>query len=82
MVNKIVQKVKEPEIHATINIIEGVVVNEILNYIKNNNIDLIVISTHGRSGLNKFLLGSVAEKVIRRSDCPVFTIKTFGKSIL
>jgi len=37
--------------------------------------DLIVIGTHGRSGLPHMLLGSVAEKVVRRASCPVLTIR-------
>jgi len=38
-------------------------------------IDVIVIATHGRSGLSHILLGSVAEKVIRHAPCPVFVIR-------
>jgi nucleotide-binding universal stress UspA family protein len=41
--------------------------------------DLIVMSTHGRRGVQRFFLGSVAEKVIRRAPCPVFTVKSFGR---
>ncbi|MFH2005712.1 MAG: universal stress protein [bacterium] len=44
--------------------------------------DLIVINTHGRTGLKHLLMGSVAEKVVRRAPCPVLTVKTFGKSLL
>lgn len=40
--------------------------------------DLLVISTHGRTGLQRVLLGSVAEQVIRQAPCPVFTIKASG----
>ncbi len=48
---------------------------EILRYAGENNVDLIVMGTHGRSGLSHFLLGSVAEKVIRHMPCPVMTIR-------
>jgi nucleotide-binding universal stress UspA family protein len=65
-----------------IKIIEGFPAHEILEYAAKNKIDLIVVTTHGASGLDKFLLGSVAEKIIRRSICPVFTIKSFGKQLL
>jgi universal stress protein A len=37
-------------------------------------IDLIVISTHGRSGLSRFLIGSVTDKLVRRSPCPVLVV--------
>lgn len=47
---------------------------EITNYAEKNNIDLIVIATHGRTGLLHTLLGSVAEKVIRYAKCPVLVI--------
>jgi nucleotide-binding universal stress UspA family protein len=38
-------------------------------------VDLIVMSTHGRTGLQHVLLGSVAEKVVRLAPCPVLTVK-------
>lgn len=47
---------------------------EIVKYSKEHKIDLIVIATHGRTGLLHTLLGSVAEKVIRYSKCPVLVI--------
>jgi nucleotide-binding universal stress UspA family protein len=40
--------------------------------------DLLVIATHGRTGLRRVLLGSVAEQVIRQASCPVFAVKAFG----
>ena len=58
------------------------VAHEVLNFIDDNDIDLVVIATHGMSGIERFLLGSVAEKVVRRSQCPVFTVKPFGKSLI
>jgi nucleotide-binding universal stress UspA family protein len=48
---------------------------EIITYAKEKNIDLIVIGTHGRSGLRHALLGSVTEKVVRKAPCPVLTIR-------
>jgi nucleotide-binding universal stress UspA family protein len=44
--------------------------------------DLIVIPTHGRTGLRRLLLGSVAERVVRQAPCPVLTLKSFGRSLL
>lgn len=44
--------------------------------------DLIVIATHGRTGMERFLVGSVTEKVVRRTPCPVLTVRSFGKSLL
>jgi len=47
---------------------------EILNLTDKQDIDLIVMGTHGRTGLKHFLLGSVAERVVRESPVPVLTI--------
>lgn len=49
--------------------------SEILDYAKGNNITLIVIPSHGRSGLGRFFLGSVAEKVMRYAHCPVLVLR-------
>jgi nucleotide-binding universal stress UspA family protein len=53
----------------------GDAVEEIVSYASGHHIDLIVIATHGRSGLSHVLLGSVAERIIRESPCPVLTIR-------
>jgi universal stress protein A len=57
----------------------GVTFVEILDYIKTEKIDLVVMGTHGRSGFEHILLGSVAEKVIRRAPCPVLTVRPKAK---
>ncbi len=49
---------------------------EIVRYAKTNDIDLIVIGTHGRGPIAHMLLGSVAEKVVRKSPCPVLTVRS------
>ena len=49
--------------------------DEIIQYAKENQIDLIVMGTHGRTGIDRLLIGSVAEGVVRRAPCPVLTIK-------
>jgi nucleotide-binding universal stress UspA family protein len=48
--------------------------NEILQQADAMRADLLTIGTHGRSGFDRFVLGSVAEKVLRRADCPVLTV--------
>lgn len=53
----------------------GVDYREIIDYAAKHDIDLIVMATHGRTGLAHVLLGSVAEKVVRKAPCPVLTIK-------
>ncbi len=56
-------------------IVSGKPFLEIIKYAKDNKIDLIVLGTHGRSALATMLLGSVAEKVIRKAPCPVLTVR-------
>ena len=46
----------------------------ILNYVDENNIGIIIMSTHGRSGISRFLAGSVAERVMRHSTVPILII--------
>jgi nucleotide-binding universal stress UspA family protein len=78
--NRILGEFKEPVVTWDFQIRAGHVANEILEYALGNGVDLIVIATHGLSGLKHFLLGSVAEKVIRRAPCPVLTVKSFGET--
>ena len=47
----------------------------ILRFAQEEHVDIIVLGTHGRSGLSHLLMGSVAESVIRHADCPVVTIR-------
>ena len=53
---------------------EKAVYLEIIKFAKTNNASLIVMSTHGRTGVKHFLLESVAERVVRRSPCPVMIV--------
>jgi nucleotide-binding universal stress UspA family protein len=47
----------------------------ILEYVDDHGIGLVVMGTHGRSGLDRLLLGSVAERIVRTADCPVMTVR-------
>lgn len=51
-----------------------------LDYTRNNDIDLIVMGTHGRKGFHHFLVGSTAEMVARLAPCPVITVRAGGSS--
>ena len=53
----------------------GVPFEEIVKIAAEERADMIVMGTHGRSGLNRVLLGSVAERVIRLAPCPVLTVR-------
>ena len=54
--------------------VEGHPFVQIIRYAKENDIDLIVIGSHGRGAIAHMLLGSVAEKVVRKAPCPVLTV--------
>ena len=62
-------------IHA---IVEGSPKVEIIAYARKHDIDLIVLSTHGRTGLTHVIMGSVAESVVRTAPCPVLTMRPDG----
>lgn len=59
---------------ASIDVLDGHPVNEILKHAQKNNCDMIVMGTHGQGIISHALLGSVAEKVIRKSKVPVMVI--------
>ncbi len=54
---------------------EGAPHDGILQYADDEGIDVIVMGTHGRSGLDRYLLGSVTERVVRTADVPVLTVR-------
>jgi nucleotide-binding universal stress UspA family protein len=75
---KAADKLKKNGINAKTVIIEGMPSDEILNYTEKNQVDLIIMSTHGSSGLTRWAFGSVADKVIRHSPVPVLVIAPPG----
>ena len=63
-------------------VLGGRAATEIAAFAKEHGSDIVVISTHGLSGLERLLTGSTSEQVVRLVECPVFTVKGFGKSLL
>lgn len=63
------------EIIYSVKMLKGTAFVEIINEAKEYNADMIVIGTHGRTGLEHVLFGSTAEKVVRKAPCPVLTVK-------
>lgn len=74
------EELNEDHVHVSVKI--GYAPLTILEYAHNTDIDLVVIATHGRTGLDRFLIGSVAQRVIRRSPTPVFVVKAHEKSLV
>ena len=55
---------------------QDVTADAIVNYAKEHDIDLIVMTTHGRSGFSRLVFGSVSESVVRHTPCPVLVVRT------
>jgi nucleotide-binding universal stress UspA family protein len=55
--------------------LRGSPVTEILAFAERENVDLIVMASHGRTGLSRLLMGSIAEGVIRKASCPVLVVR-------
>ncbi|HEY6011052.1 MAG TPA: universal stress protein [Nitrospirota bacterium] len=60
-------------------VVRGVPFVEIIKTAKDRNADMIVIGTHGRTGIDHMLFGSTAEKVVRKAPCPVLTVRIAGR---
>jgi len=56
-------------------VVEGEGAAEIIDFAKKHDCDLIVMGTHGRKGLGRLFMGSIAEEVVRKSECAVLTMK-------
>ena len=64
------------ELRATYEVVFGTPAETIVNFAADNGFDLIVMGTHGRTGLAHMFVGSVAERVVRTAHCPVLTTHT------
>lgn len=65
----------EYDVDVTASVVEGSPSREIIRYAEKEKCDIIVMGTHGRGGIDRLLLGSVAEKVVRGSSVPVLTVR-------
>jgi nucleotide-binding universal stress UspA family protein len=55
--------------------LKGMPIAEIVEFAKRENVDLIVMASHGRTGLARLLMGSIAEGILRKAPCPVLVVK-------
>jgi nucleotide-binding universal stress UspA family protein len=72
---KQVSRLKEHGVTAEAQVVFGMASQSLTKYAEENGVDLIVIATHGRSGLNEWFWGSVAERVLKTSRIPVLMIR-------
>ncbi len=56
-------------------VVQGIPFAEIISIAKSNDIDMIVIGSHGRTGIVHMMMGSVSEKVVRKAPCPVLAVR-------
>jgi universal stress protein A len=71
---------RELQVHRQV--LQGIPFVEIVRYARANEVDLIVMGTHGRSGLTHVLIGSVAERVVRKASCPVLVVRPKGHQFI
>ncbi len=67
----IAKALEQKDTSVKIEVLEGDPAKEIIKYSKDNDVDLIIMSTHGRSGVSSIVFGSVTDKVIRQVEAPV-----------
>jgi nucleotide-binding universal stress UspA family protein len=68
-------RARKAGVKVTTRLLEGVPAEQIARAAKSRRADLIVIGTHGRTGFSRFLLGSVASRVLALAPCPVLTVR-------
>ncbi len=79
---RLFRKAGGPDVPVDYFVVTGKASQDIVEFAREAEIDLIVIATHGLTGIQHLLLGSITEKVVRMAPCPVFTVKSFGKSLV
>ena len=79
---KMYREVFGPEKNVDFHVLTGHAAQSITEFAREQGHDMIVMATHGLTGLAHLFIGSVAEKVVRTAPCPVFTVKSLGKSLL
>ncbi|MDD5704480.1 MAG: universal stress protein [Kiritimatiellae bacterium] len=72
---RIVGTMGAADLNVQYKVVSGVPFLEIARFARENDFDMIVMGSHGRSGLGHLLIGSVAERVVRKAPCPVLTVK-------
>ena len=70
-----ITKFKMPKTKIVAKVLTGSAAQELIGFVNSNKVDLVIISTHGRSGIPHWIIGSVAEKIIQSSVAPVLVIR-------
>ncbi len=79
---KLVETAGDPKLDHDFELVDGHPASEIVDFARDRGCDLIVTATHGLTGLERLLLGSTSEQIVRTSPVPVLMVKSFGKSLV
>ncbi|MFC4359465.1 universal stress protein [Halobium salinum] len=74
-VERVADRARETGVPVETDLVHGLPRDEIVDYVEAEGIDLVVMGTHGRTGLGRMVLGSTTERVVRRSPVPVVTVR-------
>lgn len=75
---KVVGRLKHEKTALRSEVLTGMVADSLADYARENSIDLIIIATHGRSGMTRWVRGSIADKILRSSNIPVLMVRAPG----
>ncbi len=76
--DQMINRLKDEGTKLDSEILYGRVAEEIVDYAEKNDIDLILVATHGRSGISRWVRGSVTDKILRAADVPVLMVRAPG----
>lgn len=76
-----IEEAKGPEVEVAFHLVRGDASGSILDFAEEQGTDLIVMTSHGLTGLDRFMLGSVTEKVMRSARCPIYIVKSFARMV-
>jgi len=76
---RVKNRVKQGGIKYKTDVLIGKVADSLVDYVDANKIDLVLIATHGRSGVSRWVRGSIADRVLRSSRAPVLMVRAGGK---
>jgi len=76
--NEVISRLKLPHCHVLAKVLTGKVPDTLVEFAANNNIDLIIMSSHGRSGISRLFWGNAADSILRSSCVPVMLIRAPG----
>ncbi|WP_144901121.1 universal stress protein [Halobellus captivus] len=80
-VDRVVEEAEAAGVTVETSVQTGIAHRTIVQYAADEGVDLVVMGTHGRTGVGRFLLGSVAEKVVRTAEVPVMTVRSQAEEL-